>query len=105
MNEIKIPRVIISYSWTTLDHEQWVQDFATELVEVHRIDVELDKWSTQEGDDLNVFMESMVTDPNKEDLIPIFQGFKDNKLRSPEWGMYKINPDYYVNYQELCTRV
>ena len=51
MNKTKIPKVLISYSWTTLDHEQWVLDLAEELVSIHRIDVELDKWSTKEGDD------------------------------------------------------
>lgn len=37
------PKVFISYSWTTPEHEQRVLDIATELVE-SGIDAILDKW-------------------------------------------------------------
>jgi hypothetical protein len=44
------PKVFISYSWTTPEHEQRVLDIATELVE-SGIDAILDKWDLKEGDD------------------------------------------------------
>lgn len=50
------PKVFISYSWTTPEHEQRVLDIATELVE-SGIDTILDKWDLKEGDDADVFME------------------------------------------------
>jgi hypothetical protein len=56
------PKLFISYSWTSPDHEQWVLNLATELRE-NGIDVILDKWDLKEGQDANVFMEKMVTDP------------------------------------------
>lgn len=56
------PKLFISYSWTTPEHEQWVVDLATELVN-SGIDVVLDKWALREGHDSIAFMEAMVTDP------------------------------------------
>ena len=55
------PKLFISYSWTTPDHEAWVVELATRLREsgVHAI---LDKWDLREGQDGHAFMEQMVTD-------------------------------------------
>jgi hypothetical protein len=56
------PRLFISYSWTSPDHEAWVLKLATDLRE-SGVDVILDKWDLKEGHDANAFMETMVTDP------------------------------------------
>lgn len=56
------PRLFISYSWSSQDHELWVIDLATQLRE-SGIDVILDKWELKEGHDSIAFMEKMVTDP------------------------------------------
>lgn len=56
------PKLFISYSWSSPDHEQWVLDLATELRE-DGVDVILDKWDLKEGHDAHAFMEKMVTDP------------------------------------------
>ena len=56
------PKLFISYSWSDVEHEQWVIDLATELRE-SGVDVILDKWDLKEGHDSVVFMEKMVTDP------------------------------------------
>ncbi|TXN06951.1 TIR domain-containing protein [Methylobacterium sp. WL103] len=58
------PKVFISYSWTTPDHEAWVIRFAEEL-RSQAVDVILDKWDLREGHDANVFMEQMVS---REDI-------------------------------------
>ena len=55
------PKLFVSYSWSTSEHEQWVVDLATELVE-SGVDVVLDKWALREGHDAVAFMEKMVTD-------------------------------------------
>ncbi|MCC3305372.1 SEFIR domain-containing protein [Sneathiella sp. HT1-7] len=55
------PKLFISYSWSSIEHEQFVLDLATELVE-SGIDVILDKWDLKEGHDAVAFMEKMVTD-------------------------------------------
>jgi len=55
------PRLFISYSWSTPEHEQWVIDLATEIVN-SGVDVILDKWALREGHDSVAFMEKMATD-------------------------------------------
>jgi len=55
------PKVFVSYSWTSPDHEDWVLNLSTELRE-SGVDVILDKWDLKEGHDSNAFMERMVTD-------------------------------------------
>ena len=57
------PKLFISYSWSTPEHEQWVINIATELRE-SGVDVVLDKWDLKEGHDSISFMEKMVTDPS-----------------------------------------
>jgi len=59
---MSIPKLFVSYSWSTPDHEQWVIDLATELRQ-SGVEVILDKWDLREGHDAVVFMEKMVTDP------------------------------------------
>jgi len=56
------PKLFISYSWSNPEHEKWVINLATELVETG-VDVIFDKWDLKEGQDANAFMERMVTDP------------------------------------------
>lgn len=56
------PKLFVSYSWSSSEHEQWVLDLATRLVE-SGVDVLLDKWALKEGHDTFAFMEQMVTDP------------------------------------------
>lgn len=56
------PKLFVSYSWSTPDHEQWVIDLATELQQ-SGVEVNLDKWDLREGQDAIAFMEKMVTDP------------------------------------------
>ncbi len=57
------PKLFISYSWSSPDHEQWVVDLATELRQ-EGVDVILDKWVLKEGHDAIKFMEKMVADPD-----------------------------------------
>jgi hypothetical protein len=57
------PKLFISYSWGSHEHEQWVLKLATELVE-SGVDVILDKWDLREGHDAIKFMEQMVADPD-----------------------------------------
>lgn len=55
------PKVFISYCWSSTEHQQWVLDLAIKLQESH-INVVIDVWDLHPGDDLHVFMESMVLD-------------------------------------------
>lgn len=64
------PRLFISYSWSSQDHELWVVDLASRLRE-SGIDVILDKWELKEGHDSIAFMEKMVTDPTIQKVAVI----------------------------------
>lgn len=64
------PKLFISYSWSSVEHEQRVLDLATELVE-SGVDAILDKWNLKEGDDADVFMEQMVANPEIQKVLII----------------------------------
>lgn len=64
------PRLFVSYSWTSPDHEARVLQIATDLRE-SGVDVVLDKWDLKEGHDAHAFMERMVTDPEMKKVILI----------------------------------
>jgi hypothetical protein len=53
------PRVFISYSHDSADHNDWVLQVATILRE-KGIDANLDRWDLQPGDDLPHFMEQQL---------------------------------------------
>jgi len=67
---IENPKAIISYSWSSQEHEQWVINLATDLRQ-SGVDVILDKWDLKEGHDAIHFMEKMVTDPEIKKVIMI----------------------------------
>ncbi|ENX45025.1 MULTISPECIES: SEFIR domain-containing protein [Acinetobacter] len=62
MQQIDVPKLFISYSWSSSEHEEWVLELAENLIK-DGIDIALDKWELREGDDPIIFMESMVNDP------------------------------------------
>ena len=64
------PKVFISYRWTSPAHEEWVLRIATAL-RGDGVDVILDKWHLQEGQDTLAFMEQMVSDPNMSKVLLI----------------------------------
>jgi SEFIR domain len=70
MVEVSAPKLFVSYSWTTQEHEEWVLNIATELRQ-SGVDVILDKWDLKEGDDANIFMEKMVTDDSVKKVLII----------------------------------
>lgn len=67
---MEIPKLFISYSWSSPLHEQWVLDLASELRD-SGVDVILDKWDLKEGNDAIAFMETMVTDPEIKKVVII----------------------------------
>ena len=66
--KIKIPKVFISYSWTNQQHQELVREWADRLLS-DGVDVILDIYDLQEGQDTNAFMEKMVTDPNVTQVL------------------------------------
>ncbi|WP_077148606.1 toll/interleukin-1 receptor domain-containing protein [Sphingopyxis sp. KK2] len=64
------PKVFISYRWTSPAHEEWVLRIATSLRK-DGVNVILDKWYLQEGQDTLAFMEQMVSDPTMGKVLLI----------------------------------
>lgn len=62
------PRVFISYSHDDKDHKAWVTSFATRL-RGNGVDVILDQWDTEPGDDLAKFMERSVKESDRVLMI------------------------------------
>lgn len=67
MQEDKIPKIFISYSWSS---DSLVLELAQRLVS-HGVDVVLDKWDLREGQDKYVFMERCVNDPEISKVLII----------------------------------
>jgi len=59
----KNPKVFISYSWTNQEYVDRILAWCERLVS-DGIDVEIDRWTLNEGHDKYTFMEKMVTDPS-----------------------------------------
>ncbi|GAB2856652.1 TIR domain-containing protein [Hymenobacter ruber] len=68
--QLDAPKVFISYSWQPPQHKLKVIALAERLVndEVHVI---LDEWDLREGQDKNLFMEQMVTNPEIKRVLLI----------------------------------
>jgi len=72
------PKIFVSYSWTTPEHEQWVYNLAERLRSSDGVDIKLDKWDLKEGYDKYAFMESMVTSPEIDKVLIICdKGYKE----------------------------
>jgi len=80
------PKVFISYSWSSPQHEQWVINLATELRQAG-VDVILDKWDLKEGHDAIAFMEKMVTDPEIKKVIIVSDRVYAQKADSRKGGV------------------
>jgi hypothetical protein len=80
------PKVFISYSWSSPQHEQWVISLATELRQAG-VDVILDKWDLKEGHDAIAFMEKMVTDPEIKKVIIVSDRIYAQKADSRKGGV------------------
>lgn len=55
------PKVFLSYTWDSEAHKQWVLDLAAAL-RAQGVDVTLDEWHLQPGQDKNRFMEESIVD-------------------------------------------
>lgn len=61
------PRVFVSYAWSSDEHKRWVQQLVTRLRE-SGVDVLVD-YGLRPGNDLNVYMEKMVTDSTVKHVL------------------------------------
>lgn len=80
------PKIFISYSWTTPQHEQWVLELS-ERLSGNGIIVILDKWDLKEGQDKHVFMEQMVNDKTVNKVLVICDNGYQSKADSRKGGV------------------
>lgn len=80
------PKVFISYSWTSPQHEQWVLELA-ERLSGDGVVVILDKWDLKEGQDKHVFMEQMVNDKTVNKVLVICDSGYQSKADSRKGGV------------------
>lgn len=80
------PKVFISYSWSSPQHEQWVLDLA-ERLSGDGVIVILDKWDLKEGQDKHVFMEQMVNDASIKKVLVVCDGVYQIKADNRKGGV------------------
>lgn len=96
----KTPKLFISYSWTTTDHENWVINLAERLIS-DGIDVVLDKWDLKPGNDKYSFMESMVSSIEIDKVLLILDKKYKERTDTRAGGVGTeaqiISPEIYKN--------
>lgn len=95
------PKVFISYSWTSVDHEQFVLDLATSLRN-NGVDAILDKWDLKPGQDKYVFMESMVIDTEVLKVLVLCDRKYQEKANNRAGG---VGTESQIISQELYGKV
>lgn len=97
------PKLFISYSWSTPDHEAWVIQLAEELTS-QGIHVILDKWDLQPGHDANAFMESMVSDVSVTKVLlicdEVYASKSDGRTGGAGTEAQIITPEIYSNTRQ-----
>lgn len=83
---ISQPKVFISYSWSTPQHEQWVLSLA-ERLSIDGIVVVIDKWDLKEGQDKHAFMEQMVNNAEIKKVLVICDRLYQEKADNRKGGV------------------
>lgn len=104
MKEPNTPKVFLSYSWTTPEHEANVVQFAQRLVD-DGVDVVFDKWDLLAGQDVNKFMEQCVADPSIDKVIIVCDSGYARKADERKGGVgteaQVISPEVYEKTEQV----
>lgn len=97
------PKIFISYSWSSPEHQQWVVDLAEQLVH-SGVDVVLDKWDLKEGHDIYAFMEQMVNESSINKVLIISDKVYAEKANGRQGGVGTetliISPKIYKEHKQ-----
>lgn len=92
------PKVFVSYSWSTPEHESFVIGLAEDLVQ-SGVDVIIDKWHLLNGQDSLNFMESMINDKSIKKVLIISDKVYAEKANNRAGGVGTetqiISPEIY----------
>ena len=80
------PKVFISYSWSSSEHQEFVRTCADRLLS-DGIEVIFDVYDLNEGDDKFAFMESMVTDDTVSHVLVFCDKVYSEKANAREAGV------------------
>lgn len=106
----KIPKIFISYSWTTPEHQEKVINLASRLMS-HGVEVILDKWDLKEGQDKYAFMEQSVINPEIDRVLIICDSLYAKKANNRIGGVGEetiiISPEIYgsINHEKFIPVV
>ncbi|WP_394229327.1 SEFIR domain-containing protein [Shewanella colwelliana] len=84
--ELKQPKVFISYSWSSTHHQEMVKLWADRLIH-DGVDVMLDIYDLNEGDDKYAFMESMVSDEDVTHVLVVCDSKYKERADAREKGV------------------
>ena len=87
MPSITNPKVFISYAWGTDEYQQKVLDLCTRLYSECGIEVLIDKWSMEAGNDTFVFMERCIKDPSVNYVIMLLDKNYAEKADNRQGGV------------------
>ncbi len=96
-----IPKVFISYSWSSPRHQARVQQWVEQLL-ANGIDVVFDVYDLKEGNDKFVFMERMVTDPSVSHVLVLSDREYTHKADSRQAG---VGTESQIISQEVYDKV
>ena len=92
------PKIFISYSWDNQNHKGWVRNLADRLF-AKGVNVVLDQYEVQSGDNVTYFMERAVADTDKVLLI-LTENYKlkaDGRGGGVGYEYSMINAEWYKN--------
>ncbi|MYL39803.1 toll/interleukin-1 receptor domain-containing protein [Halobacillus litoralis] len=96
-------KVFLSYTWSSPEHEEWVDELAHRL-EGNGVPVVYDKWDNKEGQDLNKFMESTVNDISIKKVLVICNIAYEEKANGRKGGVGTetliISPEVYDDAEQ-----
>lgn len=94
----RTPQIFISYSWTSEEYQNTVEDLAKRLVH-NGVDVKLDLWDLKDGHDKYKFMEQCVSDPDIDKVLILCDKRYAEKADSRDGGVGDettiISPEVY----------
>lgn len=100
---IKRPKVFISYAWGNEIYKEKVRSFATTLMN-NGIDVILDQWNLEEGNDTYKFMEKTVSDTSITNVLILLDKNYTEKANARKGGVGTetqiITPEIYSKTEQ-----
>jgi len=99
--QIPQPKIFISYSWTTQQHQEYVKHIADRLIS-DGVNVVLDIYDLKEGHDKYAFMESMITDASVTHVLVISDKEYARKADARKSG---VGTESQIISNEVYTKV